>query len=314
LPARVVVNATGIFVDGIRRMDEPRASNIIAPSQGAHIVLDRSFLPGNSAIMVPKTDDRRVLFAIPWHGRVLIGTTETPAAEPQLEPRPMREEIEFLLKHASRYLTKDPKREDILSAFAGMRPLVRTEAMKGTKGTALVPRDHTVLISKSGLITVTGGKWTTYRKMAEDAVDRAAAAGGLEKRASTTSKLRLHGCEVRPNSIQSQGRDWDGWGAYGSDGAALLKLRNENPAWNELLHPNLPYRAAEVMWAARHEMARTVEDVLSRRTRLLLLDARASMTVAPKVAKWIATELGRNEAWEKEQVANYTKLAQGYFI
>lgn len=308
LAARVVINATGVFTDSIRRLDEPAAGNIIAPSQGAHIVLDRSFLPGNSAIMVPKTDDGRVLFAIPWHERVLIGTTDSAVSKPQLEPRPLPEEIEFLLKHAARYLTKDPKREDVLSAFAGLRPLVKTE--KGKK-TALVPRDHTVLVSESGLVTVTGGKWTTYRKMAEDTVDRAAEAAGLEERACPTAKLRLHGwLRGNPNTSATGQR----WAQYGADEAGLAALEEANPRLRELLHPNLPYRAAEVIWAARHEMARTVEDVLSRRTRMLLLDARASIAIAPQVANWLAGELGRDEKWRREQVASYRKLAERYLV
>jgi glycerol-3-phosphate dehydrogenase len=308
LAARVVVNATGVFADAIRRMDDGSAEDMIAPSQGAHIVLDRSFLPGASAIMVPKTDDGRVLFAIPWHNRVLVGTTESAAPELVLEPRPLREEIDFLLEHAGRYLTKDPKMKDVLSAFAGLRPLIKTPKAKRT---ALVPRDHLIVVSKSGLVTVAGGKWTTYRKMAEEAVDRAAEVGGLPKKPCPTAELRLHGWVKRRRSQDSEIRDE---GAeverlYGSDGVALRALQAENPAWGELLHPDLPYRAAQVIWAVRHEMARTVEDVLSRRTRLLLLDARASMEIAPKVARWMAKELGWDEQWETEQVNAYRRTA-----
>jgi glycerol-3-phosphate dehydrogenase len=258
--------------------------------------------------MVPKTDDHRVLFAIPWHERVLIGTTETTVSKPQLEPRPLREEIEFLLTHAARYLTKDPKPRDVLSAFAGLRPLVK---FGKTRNTALVPRDHTILVSAAGLVTITGGKWTTYRQMAEDTVDRAAEVAGLEKRACTTAALRLHGAE-------GGGRRAEGGEAmfsmYGSDGPAVMALLETHPAWNERLHPDLPYRAADVIWAVRHEMARTVEDVLSRRTRLLLLDARASIELAPKVARWMAQELGRDEKWERQQVAGYRALAEGYLV
>ncbi len=307
LAARVVVNATGVFADAIRRMDDRSADNVIAPSQGAHIVLERSFLPGESAIMVPKTDDGRVLFAIPWHDRVLIGTTDSAAPEPVLEPRPLREEIDFLLEHAGRYLTKDPKMKDVLSAFAGLRPLIRRPK---TKCTALVPRDHLIVVSKSGLVTVAGGKWTTYRKMAEQTVDTAAEVGRLPKQPCPTADLRLHGWAKRRKGQGSEIRDEEVEveRLYGSDAAALRGLRAENPAWNELLHPDLPYRVAQVIWAVRHEMARTVEDVLSRRTRLLLLDARASMEIAPRVAKWMAKELGRDGQWETEQVNAFRKL------
>jgi len=315
IAARGVINATGIFTDTIRRLDQPNASGVIAPSQGAHIVLDRSFLPGDSAIMVPKTDDRRVLFAIPWHERVLIGTTETTVSKPALEPRPLREEIEFLLKHAARYLTKDPKPKDVLSAFAGLRPLVKHGK---TRNTALVPRDHTIMVSAAGLVTITGGKWTTYRKMAEDTVDCAAEVAGLEKRTCNTADLRLHGADGGEQRTETGDARSELKAhilrTYGSDGAAVLTLIDGQPALNERLHPDLPYRAAEVIWAVRHEMARTVEDVLSRRTRLLLLDARASIEISPRVARWIAQEIGRDEKWERQQVAAYRSLAEGYLV
>jgi len=271
-------------------------------------VLDRSFLPGNSAIMVPKTDDGRVLFVIPWHGRALIGTTDTPVAGPQLEPRPLREEIDFLLTHAARYLTKDPQRVDVLSAFAGLRPLVKAG---GQKDTASTPRDHSILVSQSGLVTITGGKWTTYRKMAADAIDQAALVGGLKERPCVTENLRLHGCP--DGTRRAERRSSEHGRIYGSDAPSLTALAKENPGWDELLHPKLPYRTAEVLWAARHEMARTVEDVLSRRTRALLLDARASIEAAPEVARVMARELARDEHWEKEQSASYCELGRSYY-
>jgi glycerol-3-phosphate dehydrogenase len=304
LPARVVVNATGVFTDAIRRLDEPATPPLIAPSQGAHIVLDKSFLPGDSAIMVPKTDDHRVLFAIPWRDRVLIGTTDTPVAQADLEPRPLPEEIGFLLTHAARYLTKDPKRADVLSAFAGLRPLVKSVAGQDT---ASVPRDHSVVVSKSGLVTITGGKWTTYRKMAEDTIGQAALVGELEERPCATAQLKLHGWRAR----EAGKRPWDD---YGTDAFALQALVEENRALDGPLHPRLPYRAVEVVWAARHEMARTVEDVLSRRTRALLLDARASIEAAPAVARLMAAELKRDARWVESQVAAYQKLAAGYLV
>jgi glycerol-3-phosphate dehydrogenase len=301
LKGRVVVNATGVFTDAIRRMDDGGLPAMITSSQGVHLILDKSFLPGDCAIMVPKTDDKRVLFAIPWLERVLIGTTETPVETFSLEPRPFEAEIDFLLGHAARYLTKNPGRRDILSAFAGLRPLVK---VREERETAAISRDHAVVISKSGLVTVAGGKWTTYRQMGEDTVNEAALLTGLDERASVTKTLRLHGWTEQAES---------GWSrAYGSDAGALRALARRNPKLNERLHPNLPYRAAEVIWAVRQEMARTIEDVLSRRTRMLLLDARASMTVAPKVAALMAQELGRDRPWEKQQVAAYLELARGY--
>lgn len=304
LRARVVVNATGVFADGLRRLDDPRTLPLLAASQGVHIVLDRSFLPGESAIMVPHTEDGRVLFAVPWHGRVLVGTTDTPVHEVSLEPRPLEDELAFLLTHAVRYLTKDPTPADVLSAFAGLRPLV---GAPGAGDTAALSRDHSVVVSSSGLVTVTGGKWTTYRKMGEDAVDRAAQVGRLEERTSETATLRLHGWtdEVDPS---------DPWSVYGTDAEALRALEEDRPALADRLHPSLPYRASEVVWAVRHEMARRLEDVLSRRTRALLLDARASLQIAPFVARLMASELGRDEVWAEAEVASYRELASGYVI
>jgi glycerol-3-phosphate dehydrogenase len=309
--ARVVVNATGVFADGLRRMDDPASEPLLAPSQGIHLVLDRSFLPGESAILVPHTADGRVLFAVPWHGRAVVGTTDTPVPHSSSsssatwdEPLPLPGEVEFLLTHAARYLTRDPAPADVLSCFAGLRPLVRAG---DEKATAALSRDHTLIVAPSGLVTITGGKWTTYRKMGQDTVDHAALAGGLPERPSVTAELRLHGWTERvpPPAVGT---------AYGSDAPALDWLAGERPGWGDPLHPRLPYRVCEVVWAVRHEMARTLEDVLSRRTRALLLDARASLEAAPAVARLLAAELGRDEAWVEGQVAAYEKLARGYLL
>ena len=301
---RVIVNATGVFTDRIREFDDPGAAPIVRASQGVHIVLDRSFLPGDSAIMVPETDDGRVLFAVPWHGCVIVGTTDTPVPEASLEPRPLEEEIDFLLTHAVRYLTKDPTPADVLSCFAGLRPLV---SEGGEDNTAALSRDHTVLVSASGLVTITGGKWTTYRRMGEDCVNQAAQVGGLEPHASRTSELRLHGWSdaLDPSDPQS---------VYGTDIAGLRELIARRPELGEVLHPSLPYKQCEVVWAARVEMARHVEDVLARRTRALLLNARASIEAAPLVARLMAEELGRNEAWIEAEVEAYRELAAGYLL
>jgi len=305
LNARVVVNATGVFTDAVRTMDEPDARPIIQLSQGVHLVLDKSFLPGESAVMVPKTDDGRVLFAVPWHGRVVVGTTDTPVETASLEPRPLAEEVEFLLVHAARYLTKDPEPSDVLSIFAGLRPLVRNE---DAESTAALSRDHTLLVSAAGLVTITGGKWTTYRKMGEDAVDRAVVVAGLNERPSKTSSLRLHGWLKNAQEVEEE------LALYGSDAPLVRRVLEERPGWSEPLHPRLPYALGEIVWAARYEMARTVEDVLARRTRALLLDARASMEAAPRVAALLAEVLGRDEAWQAEQVTGYRALAAGYVL
>ncbi|HSV86899.1 MAG TPA: glycerol-3-phosphate dehydrogenase/oxidase, partial [Levilinea sp.] len=303
LHGRVVINATGVHTDRIRQMDNPSEKEMLSLSQGIHFVLDRSFLPGSHAIMIPKTEDGRVLFAVPWNDRVIIGTTDTPVHEVQLEPRPLPQEVNFLLDHAARYLSKDPTPEDVLSVYAGLRPLVKNV---GTGNTAALSREHTLIVSRSGLVTITGGKWTTYRPMAEHAVDKAMEVGGLPKTTSPTRDLKLHGYQEQP--------DKPPFGAYGSDAPEVRKLLAEQPGWERLLHPNLPYLAGEVIWAARHELARTVEDVLARRTRALMLYARASIEIAPLVAELLAGELGFDERWQEDQVRKYTELANGYLL
>lgn len=301
---RVVVNATGVFTDGVLRMDDPEARRIITPSQGVHLILGKEFLSGDTAIMVPQTEDGRVLFAVPWHDRVVVGTTDTPVEEPSLEPRALEEEIEFILRHAARYMTKVPEREDVLSVFAGLRPLV---APGGGEETASISRDHFLLVSPSGLVTITGGKWTTYRKMGEEAIDHALLVAGLEERPCVSQHLRIHGWLKNVDKS-------DPLHFYGSDAPAIRRLSDKNPSLKERLHPNLPYSRAEALWAVREEMARTVEDVLARRTRSLLLDARASMEAAPGVARIVAAELGRDSAWCDAQVSAYCRLAEEYIL
>ena len=302
---RAVINATGIFTDSIRQMDDPSVPDTLRPSQGTHIVLDKSFLPGDSAIMVPKTDDGRVLFAIPWHDVVVVGTTDMEVDGPAMEPRPMKEEIEFLLEHAGRYLVKTPAPEDVRSTFAGIRPLVAPPDSAGD--TSEISRDHTLHVSDSGLVTIAGGKWTTYRKMGEDTIDTATPVAGVKQRASTTEDLPIHGWHAHPDQFGDLA-------AYGSDAPSLRGLMQERPELQAQLDDRLPIRAGQVVWAARHEMARTVEDVLSRRTRSLLKNARASVDVAPQVADLLADELGRDVSWKENQVTAFTDLANGYML
>lgn len=302
---KVIVNATGVFADQVRRLDDAEAKPMIAPSQGTHLVLDRAFLPGDTALMVPKTDDGRVLFAIPWLGAVVVGTTDLGVPEASLEPRPMAEEIDFLLRHAARYLAKAPRREDVQSVFAGLRPLVSNG--DGAGKTASLSRDHTILVAPSGLLTITGGKWTTYRAMGQDVVDRGAKLAGLDGPASPTEHLRPHGYDPQAERHGTLSR-------YGADAPALEQLMRDEPRLAEPLHRRRPLRGVEVVWAAREEMARTVEDVLARRTRELLLDARASVETAPEVAALLARELGRDEAWRDEQTHQYEALARGYML
>ncbi len=294
---RVVINATGIFADSVRRMDDTQSTPLLSPSQGVHIVVDRRFLPGDTALMVPRTEDGRVLFAVPWHGKTLIGTTDTPVPDIAIEPRPLADEIDFILRTAAAYLDPAPGRDDILSVFAGLRPLVKAAPGEDTKK---LSRDHLIRVSDSGLVTLTGGKWTTYRRMAQDVIDRAAIVGGLHTAKCVTEDLHLHGHD--PNTSD------DHWRVYGSDAATVRAL----PGGDRLLHTDLPYVEAEVRWAVRYEQARTVEDVLARRLRALLLDARAAVAMAPRAAEIMAEELGRDADWQVGQVADFTVLAEGY--
>ena len=299
---RCVINATGPFADRVRRMDEPQAASMIAPSQGVHVVLERSFLSSNSAIMVPHTRDGRVLFAIPWHGHALVGTTDTPIDHVELEPKPRDEEIDFILETAGQYLARRPTRDDVRSTFAGIRPLV-----KGGDGahTAAMSRDHTIHIGSSGLVTIAGGKWTTYRHMAEECVDQAAVVADLEDRTCVTRELNVHGYHKNASKFGDLA-------VYGADAPAIEDLIRSNSAYGERLHADLPIRAGQVVWAARVEMALTVDDFLARRTRALLLHARAAMSMAPAVAELLAAELGHDAAWQKSQVETFTKIAENY--
>jgi glycerol-3-phosphate dehydrogenase len=300
--AKCVVNATGVWVDEMRRHDDEAATSMVAVSQGIHLVLPKEFLPGQAAIMIPKTADGRVLFAVPWHDHVVVGTTDTPVAAASLEPRALEEETEFVMTHAAQYLSKAPTPADVRSVFVGLRPLVKQG--EGTN-TAALSRDHTILVSESGLLTVTGGKWTTYRKMGQDIVDQAEIIADLDAQPSDTQHLQIHGWTHQP--IEETNLR-----VYGSDAEALRKIVGEEPGFVERLHPMLPYQIGEIVWQVRHEMARTVEDVLARRMRMLLLHAHASMEAAPKVAALMAQELGRDSAWEREQVRAYCEVAQGY--
>lgn len=297
--ARVVINATGAFCDEVRKMSDTRAKNIVTPSQGIHLVFDRSFLPGTDALMIPKTSDGRVLFAIPWHGHAVVGTTDTPIGQVDEEPRARAEEIDFVLETAGNYLEKKPRREDILSIFTGIRPLVKSG---DAKNTAALSRGHTIEIDGAGLLTITGGKWTTYRSMAEDAVNQALKLGGLEERPSKTETLHIHGYSNDSGDLA----------VYGWDATRIEGIIEEDPLLTEKLHADLPYTAAEIVFAVRYEMAQTLEDVLARRTRALFLNTRAAIEIAAAAARIMATELGKDEGWATRQVEEFQALAAGY--
>ena len=300
--ARMVVNATGVFTDSVRRMADTEAEQLVVASQGIHLVFERSFLKGDTALMVPKTSDGRVLFVIPWHGHAVAGTTDTPVDEATLEPRPYEEEIEFILETAARFFVRPPSREDVLAVYVGLRPLV-----KGDGKTSALSRDHVIHVDTSGLLTITGGKWTTYRHMAEDCVDHAITLGRLPDAECATKNLRIHGYMEESAALGDLQ-------VYGADAEKVRAIADAAPELGVRLHAELPYVGAEVVWAAREEMARTVEDVLARHTRALFLNARAATGMAEPVARLLAAELGRDEAWIGRQVEQFTELAGQYRV
>lgn len=300
--AKVVINATGVFVDNILDMDDPDAPAAVMPSQGVHLVVSKDFFPGEMALMIPKTADGRVLFALPWHGAVVIGTTDTPLHEINDEPIALEAEIDFIINHFNAYNAIIITRKDIRSVFAGLRPLVKTQN-KGS--TALASRDHTILVSSSNLITITGGKWTTYRKMAKDAVNNAAFVAKLPIVKCATRKLRLHGYDQ--NILYGSELS-----VYGSDAVHIRKIISDDPSLGERIHPSYNYCRAELIWAVTHEMAMTVEDILARRSRMLFVDARAAIASAEPVAKLMAEQLGMNADWRDDQVRLFQEMAEAY--
>ncbi|MGH7729151.1 MAG: glycerol-3-phosphate dehydrogenase/oxidase [Vulcanimicrobiaceae bacterium] len=300
LRAKVVVNATGIFADELRALDDASAKPLLSRSRGAHVVFPKAAFRGSDALLVPETDDGRVLFLIPWKDHVVFGTTDVPVARSELEPAPTRAEVDFIIAQANNLLQKPVGRGYALAAYAGLRPLVSGAAAS----TAKLSREHVIEVAKSGLVTICGGKWTTYRKMAQDTVDAAAREGKLAAAPSRSALLSLHG-NPGLNAAASGGP----YAIYGSDAGELSALEASDPALRERIHPRLPYTHAEVVYAAREELARTVDDVLARRTRALLLDAEAAREAAPAVAALLALELGRDGEWQAQQLADFGRIA-----
>ena len=300
-----VVNATGVFVDEIMSMDSPEHQAMVRPSQGVHLTLPKEFLPGDAALMIPRTDDGRVLFAVPWYDKVIVGTTDTVVPNSTLEPTALESEIEFILTTAGRYLQQAPQHSDVLSTFAGLRPLAAPK--EGDKSTKEISRNHKIIVSPSGLITIVGGKWTTYRQMAQDVVDRAEVVAGISHRPCTTTNLKIHGYSESVDPT-------DPLGFYGFDVLAIREMTITEPTLSELLDKEYPYIAAQVVWAVEQEMAQHIEDFLARRIRILFLDARASLRMAPKVAQIMARLLKKDKQWIDSEVASYEKLASNYII
>ncbi len=303
ISAKAIVNATGVFVDDVIHMDDPKAPKNIAVSQGAHIVLDKKFLQSDDAVMIPKTSDGRVLFIVPWHNKLIVGTTDTPVENASLEPVALDKEIEFILQTASSYLTLKPVRNDVLGTFAGLRPLAAPK--EKSNDTKEISRSHKIFVSTSKLFSITGGKWTTYRKMGEDMVDKIEKELQWKFTTSVTSSLPIHGYS---NSTDIH----DPLYFYGSDEAGVKNLIRETG--DALISDKLHIHKAQIVWAIRNEMARTVEDILSRRTRAILLDAKEAIEIAPAVAKIMATKLNKDDTWIHKQIKEFTDVAKNYII
>jgi glycerol-3-phosphate dehydrogenase len=299
---KLVINATGVFADEIHRMDDPSSRQTIRPSQGVHIVLDSSFLKSSSAIMIPKTDDGRVLFAIPWYDKVVVGTTDTPLNTITLEPKALDEEIDFIIRTTGNYLTKAPGRKDVNCIFAGLRPLAADPDKP--EATKEVSRRHKITLSSSGLLSIIGGKWTSYRRMAEETIDKAAKSGIIEKKKCVTKHFSFYSDNTTLKSDRLK--------IYGSKAGEIEKMIIDNSALGELIDQRLPYTGAEIIWICRNEMPRSLEDVLARRTRSLFLDARASREAGPKVAEIMAKELGFDKSWQESEVVKYNQLIANY--
>jgi glycerol-3-phosphate dehydrogenase len=301
--AKVVVNATGVFADALLQLAEGHSEQTIAPSQGIHLVVEKHFFRGNVGMMVPKTDDGRVLFAIPWHDKLVLGTTDTPVENITLEPKPLKEEVNFIIRHFNRYTTAEINYDDVKSVYVGLRPLAKVGSEKKT---SVMPRDHVIKVLPSGLVHITGGKWTTYRNMAEKTIDKAIQSAGLKFTPSKTKDLKIHGWQ----SISSDSH----LSVYGSDAEAILELIEKDSSLSEKIHPSYPFTKAEIKWFVENEMAITLEDILTRRLRLLFLDAKAAMEAAPLVVKMLSSLTGHNSEWENQQLVFFNELAKGYLL
>lgn len=307
LKGAAIINATGVFTNAIMKLNDTVYKKYIVPSQGIHLVFDKSFLPGDHALMIPKTSDGRVLFAVPWHNRIVVGTTDTLIKKQSLEPIALESEIAFVLETAQRFLAKKPTRADVLSVFAGLRPLAAPE--EEGKSTKEVSRSHKIIVSETGLITITGGKWTTYRKIAEDIINKAIKTGKLPEKSCVTQHLLIHGNKLT-TSLDRENHLY----IYGSDIPKIIELQQNYPELKEKVHPDHEFTMAEIIWAIRYEMARTIDDILARRVRLLFLDAKAAIQSSEKVARLLAKELGHNEAWVNKEILNFKKIAKGFLL
>ena len=311
--AKVVVNATGPFADKVRQMDDPDAKPMLSASSGVHIVLDERFSPPETGLLIPETEDGRVLFLLPWLGHTLVGTTDQPA-DIQPNPKADEDDVEYILRHIHRYFSIPVDRSDVKATWSGLRPLVSDP---NAADTAKLSRDHVINISDSKLLTIAGGKWTTYRKMALDTVNEAQKLGDLGGADEPkTAKIKLVGGEAYSASAAGQLQEDYGLEsdvasylnrAYGDRAPKLADLAQNG--LGERLVPGHHYLNAEVVYGAREEAARSTVDILARRTRLSFLDTEATSNAIPKVSKLLAEELG----WDDEKVAADQEEARAYF-
>jgi glycerol-3-phosphate dehydrogenase len=301
--AKVVINATGVFADALLQLAEGHSEQTISPSQGIHLVVEKHYFRGNAGMMIPKTDDGRVLFAIPWHDKLVLGTTDTPVENITLEPRPLKEEVDFIIRHFNRYTTAEINYNDVKSVYVGLRPLAKVGSEKKT---SVMPRDHVIKVLPSGLVHITGGKWTTYRNMAEKTIDKAIQSAGLKFAPSKTKDLKIHGWQ----SISAESH----LSVYGSDADSIRELIEKDSSLSERIHPSYPFTKAEIKWFVKNEMAVTLEDIMARRLRLLFLDAKAAMEAAPMVGKMLSSFTGHNSEWENQQLVSFNELAKGYLL
>ena len=307
IKGKVTINATGVFTNSIMKMNDKVYKKYIVPSQGIHLVFDKSFLPSDYALMVPKTSDGRVLFAVPWHDKIIVGTTDTLIKSHSLEPIALESEIEFVLETAQRFLAKKPTRADVFAVFAGVSPLAAPE--KEGQSTKEVSRSHKIFVSETGLITITGGKWTTYRKIAEDIIDKAISEKKLPKKECKTEHLSIRGNQ-KTSTLDRENHLY----VYGSDIKNIMALQNNALELKEKIHPDYDFTMAEVAWAIRYEMAITLDDILARRVRLLFLDSRAAISSCEKVARFMAKELGKDELWITNQISEFKTIANGFLL
>lgn len=293
--AKAFINATGAFADHVRSLARPQARPRLKPTKGIHIVLPREVIPGATALLIPKTDDGRVIFAIPWHEAVLVGTTDSESDTVANAPPVLDEEIMYLLDHLNRYLARPLAPQDVRASFAGLRPLLDAGGVEDTK---FLSRGHDVEIDGSGLISVLGGKWTTYRLMAKDAIDVLALRLGAGSPECTTEEVPLYGAVAgETGEAVRQLRSRTGWNddvcrhlytSYGAAADGIVNIAHERPSLAVPLVQGYPYLAAEVVYVAREEMACTPDDVLSRRLRLATVSSEAARQALPVVEALLA--------------------------